>query len=77
MPIYEYKCKECDKVFEQLMRSSSDQPDACPKCGGRKLVKQFSSFSASVHEHASLPCASGSCPTAGSCGGGSCPFSNS
>lgn len=75
MPLYEYKCASCGKMFEQLMRSSSDRPDACPKCGGKRLEKQLSSFSAAVHEHTSLPCASGSCPS-GSCGGGSCPFSS-
>ena len=76
MPLYEYKCEECGKMFEQLMRSSSDQPDVCPKCGGKKLAKQFSSFSASVHEHNALPCASGGC-SPDSCAGGTCPFSNS
>ena len=75
MPLYEYKCGNCGTVFEKLMRSSSETPDGCPKCGGRKLEKQFSSFSASIHEHSSLPCASGNCPT-DSCGGGRCPFSN-
>ena len=75
MPLYEYQCAHCGAVFEQLMRSSADTPDACPACGGKKVKKQFSSFSASVHEHTAPPCASGGCPT-GSCGGGSCPFGN-
>mgnify|MGYP001765757964 CR=1 FL=1 len=75
MPLYEYKCGKCAAVFEQLVRSSTDKPKACPKCGGKKLEKQLSSFSASVHEHSSLPCSSGAC-SPNSCAGGSCPFSN-
>ncbi len=34
MPLYEYFCEKCDKVFESLgsMRES-DAPTDCPKCG--------------------------------------------
>ncbi len=34
MPIYEYYCEKCDKVFDSLQATSrSDQPVDCPKCG--------------------------------------------
>ncbi len=34
MPVYEYFCDNCDKVFDSLQAiSKSDQPAACPKCG--------------------------------------------
>ena len=34
MPIYEYYCEKCDKVFDSLQAiSRSDQPVDCPKCG--------------------------------------------
>ncbi len=34
MPLYEYYCERCNKVFESLQAiSKSDQPVACPKCG--------------------------------------------
>ena len=75
MPIYEYKCGNCSMVFEQLMRSSTDRSAVCPKCGGKKLEKQLSPFSASISERPVLPCASGTCST-GSCSTGTCPFSN-
>jgi putative FmdB family regulatory protein len=32
MPIYEYKCEECDNNFEKLVYGS--QEVCCPKCGG-------------------------------------------
>jgi len=34
VPIYEYYCDKCDKVFDSLGTvSRSDQPVDCPKCG--------------------------------------------
>ena len=40
MPIYEYRCKDCGKEFEALVRKS-DVP-ACPSCQGTELERQFS-----------------------------------
>jgi putative FmdB family regulatory protein len=35
VPVYEYYCDNCEKVFDSLQPiSKSDQPVACPKCGG-------------------------------------------
>ena len=45
MPIYEFACPDCRKIFNFL--SKTLQPDrlpACPKCGNRNLIKQVSSF---------------------------------
>ena len=35
MPIYEYLCKECDEIFEDLVSSYDNYQDQmeCPKCG--------------------------------------------
>ena len=75
MPLYEYRCGKCGSVSEHLVRSSGEKPEACPKCGGRDLEKQFSSFSASVgSKPGALPCATGGCESGG-CATGSCPFS--
>ena len=74
MPIYEYRCSGCGSIFEQLVRSNGDQPTACPKCGGKKIEKQFSSFASHTAPDAGLPsCAAGSCST-GNCATGQCPF---
>ncbi len=33
MPLYEYYCENCDRVFDSLQAiSRSDQPVACPAC---------------------------------------------
>jgi len=42
MPIYEYKCRKCDKVYEEF-QSIHDKPlKYCKVCNGR-LQKVFSS----------------------------------
>ena len=45
MPIYEYECTACDKVFELQQRMSDEPLKCCPECEGevRKLVS-VSSF---------------------------------
>lgn len=35
MPIYEYRCQECQQIFEQWQKDYSDQDKSCPVCGGR------------------------------------------
>ncbi|MEK7866690.1 MAG: zinc ribbon domain-containing protein [Planctomycetota bacterium] len=45
MPIYEYTCEGCDEAFEALVRSKSTRV-TCPKCGGKRVKRGFSSFAA-------------------------------
>jgi len=33
MPIYEYRCQQCDHLFEML-QSINDDPPQCPVCNG-------------------------------------------
>jgi putative FmdB family regulatory protein len=45
MPIYEYRCEECDEPFEVFVRLSSRQTDpTCPRCGSQKVKKAVSLF---------------------------------
>jgi putative FmdB family regulatory protein len=41
MPIYEYKCNECENHFEAMQKMTEDPLSVCEKCGG-KLEKQWS-----------------------------------
>ena len=44
MPVYEYECKECNKVFE-IQQKMADQPlSNCPECQApvKKLVSMSS-----------------------------------
>jgi putative FmdB family regulatory protein len=42
MPIYEYRCLECDNEFERMQKFSDSPLTECPSCGGRvqKLISR-------------------------------------
>ncbi len=45
MPLYDYKCAGCGTLFEELVRSSSEESEVrCPKCGSATVSRQVSSF---------------------------------
>ena len=45
MPIYEFACPKCRKIFSFLSkRMNPDRLPVCPKCGNKKLEKQLSRF---------------------------------
>jgi putative FmdB family regulatory protein len=45
MPIYEFACPKCRRIFSFLSkRVSPDRLPACPKCGNRRLTKELSRF---------------------------------
>lgn len=72
MPIYEYQCATCNEKFEKLLRSmNSTEAILCPKCGGKKTQRQFSSFAVGGGESASAGHAHGGgcgcCAQADSC----------
>ena len=48
MPIYEFQCKKCGHVFEQLFFPSDNiEAILCPSCGDKAPCKLMSSFSCS------------------------------
>jgi putative FmdB family regulatory protein len=48
MPIFDFRCSECDHVFDELVKSA-DSIDAvqCSKCGSKKVERLVSVFAAS------------------------------
>jgi putative FmdB family regulatory protein len=45
MPIYEFACPKCRRIFSFLSkRMNPDRSPVCPKCGNKKLEKQLSRF---------------------------------
>jgi putative FmdB family regulatory protein len=85
MPVYEYECSDCHKVFEVQQKLSDAPLSVCPECDGsvRKLMS-MSSFqlkgggwyadgysSASGGAGKPAPAPSSTCPSGGSCA--SCP----
>lgn len=45
MPIYEFACPKCRKIYSFLSkRLNPDRRPVCPKCGNKKLKKEVSQF---------------------------------
>jgi putative FmdB family regulatory protein len=44
VPIYEYRCQACGKVFEYQQKMSEPRKEVCEECGGKleKLISQSS-----------------------------------
>jgi len=42
MPIYEFRCRACENIFEKLCRLSDAAPPRCPKCGSEDTARQLS-----------------------------------
>lgn len=43
MPLYEFECEVCGRIFEVLMKRDEDFPP-CPSCGSREVLKVPSLF---------------------------------
>lgn len=85
MPVYEYECNDCRKVFEIQQRMADAPLTICPECEGtvRKLVSMSSfqlkgggwyadGYASSAGGAAKpAPAAAPSCPSGGGCAG--CP----
>lgn len=66
MPIFEYRCRNCNHMFEELVFSSltSDEDIICPKCGKNNAEKKMSAFS-SAGSVGSFGSAAPSCGSSG------------
>jgi putative FmdB family regulatory protein len=43
MPLYDFRCNDCESVFEERT-GSEDPPPACPACGSGKVERLLSPF---------------------------------
>jgi len=66
MPIFNYRCSDCDNEFEVLSKPG-DSVVECSNCSGKNIKKIFSSFDFNIKESA----VGGNCPSGG-CQNGSC-----
>ena len=48
MPIYEYECSDCKKVFiiALSLKNHDEKKVVCPGCGSKTVVQMISSFTA-------------------------------
>lgn len=46
MPIYEFRCSECNALFEKIVMGSADTEEVvCDRCGSKKVKKTISATS--------------------------------
>lgn len=64
MPILQYKCKNCEKKFDELVKSHLDKV-FCPDCGG-ETERDYSGTVYTATGKAGKKC-SGNCSTCGGC----------
>jgi putative FmdB family regulatory protein len=48
VPIFEYHCQSCGKVFERFTQRTSTEPPACPACGKPEVERVLSAFAGRV-----------------------------
>ena len=73
MPIYEFKCLDCEDFFELLVMGSNENTEMkCPKCKSENFERVISATNYSMGESSgksssvktqSRTCSSGSCTT--------------
>lgn len=80
MPIFEYKCAHCNKVFEVLLlHGRAHNEIMCPKCNGRDLEKLISapflpsSVGKPANDDISTPCCGNNPGEKGCQPGSRCP----
>jgi putative FmdB family regulatory protein len=42
MPLYEFQCQTCGKVFSEFRKIDSTEIMVCPKCGSGRTTRLFS-----------------------------------
>lgn len=72
MPLFEYRCRDCNQVSEVLVRGA-EQP-VCAHCGSRRLDKQLSAFAAPRGGAGPEPACASCCSASPACPyqGGAC-----
>jgi putative FmdB family regulatory protein len=74
MPLYEYQCRKCGRIFEELVLGSGEKIE-CPDCSSLETRKLLSSCRAKFGTSDSLGQASAPGMSGGGCSGcsgGSC-----
>ena len=71
MPIYEYECNKCGRIFEELIfRSDQEEKFVCPFCGDKDTCRLMSSFACGASSDGG-DLGAGASPSCASSGGSS------
>jgi len=69
MPIFEFKCSQCEEFFEVLLMGDQDNEVQCPKCGSERFERVLSTTSYAMADSSG---SSGVSATTRKCSGGNC-----
>ena len=47
MPLYEFTCQTCNKVFSLFRKMNSEEPVKCPNCSSERVSRNYSG----IHLH--------------------------
>jgi putative FmdB family regulatory protein len=70
VPLYEYRCLGCGRLFERLVRKWNEAVD-CPSCASQEVEKQLSTFAMTGTDggrDGGMGMGGGSCCGRGGCG---------
>ena len=67
MPLYEYRCHDCDEKFERYVRAWGDAV-VCPACESGSVDKLLSTFAFAASDGGSSSSAGAGCCGRGGCG---------
>lgn len=67
MPLYEFTCRKCGKVFEELLSLSELAAGevVCPACGAAEVARGLSTFATSGGEGSGGGACGGGCGSGG------------
>jgi len=72
MPIYEYRCTDCESTFEAFVRPGHDDAE-CPSCHGDRLTREMSVFASRTNGDGAAALSNAIAQNGGSrMGGGGC-----
>jgi putative FmdB family regulatory protein len=71
MPLFEYRCKKCGKVYEELVFGDRDKKVRCPFCGSDNTLKIISLIGGISSKSLSISACGDSC-TCAAAGDGCC-----
>jgi putative FmdB family regulatory protein len=71
VPLYEYRCTDCGRLFEKLVRTWNEAVD-CPTCASATVEKQVSTFAMAGTDGGGGALRVGGGGGGGCCGRGGC-----
>lgn len=70
MPIFEFKCSDCEEYFEVLVMGDQDKEVQCPKCQSERFERVLSTTSYAMADSGGS--STGAATTTRTCSGGNC-----